>query len=80
MSEDAQAITTHLGRVIHALRRERGLSPVPYTHLRAHETPEHLVCRPPLEKKNTNNKQYTLLTRTTTAPTYSAPHQTHTTN
>jgi len=26
MSEDAQAITTHLGRVIHALRRERGLS------------------------------------------------------
>src|SRR5678815_644652 len=22
-----------------------GTSPVPYTHLRAHETPEHLVCR-----------------------------------
>ena len=28
--------------------------PVSYTHLRAHETPEHLVCRLLLEKKNTN--------------------------
>ena len=27
--------------------------PVSYTHLRAHETPEHLVCRLLLEKKNT---------------------------
>ena len=26
---------------------------VSYTHLRAHETPEHLVCRLLLEKKNT---------------------------
>jgi len=25
--------------------------PVPYTHLRAHETPEHLVCRFLLTKK-----------------------------
>src|SRR5678815_616774 len=24
--------------------RELGISPVSYTHLRAHETPEHLVC------------------------------------
>src|SRR5678815_6046239 len=31
--------------------------PVSYTHLRAHETPEHLVCRLLLEKKKkkTNN-------------------------
>ena len=28
------------------------LAPVSYTHLRAHETPEHLVCRLLLEKKN----------------------------
>src|SRR5678815_4765977 len=28
------------------------LLPVSYTHLRAHETPEHLVCRLLLEKKN----------------------------
>eukprot|EP00658_Telonema_sp_P-2_P046832 TRINITY_DN35160_c0_g1_i1.p1 TRINITY_DN35160_c0_g1~~TRINITY_DN35160_c0_g1_i1.p1 ORF type:complete len:133 (-),score=30.30 TRINITY_DN35160_c0_g1_i1:9-407(-) len=28
-----------------------GLSSVSYTHLRAHETPEHLVCRLLLEKK-----------------------------
>eukprot|EP00658_Telonema_sp_P-2_P022572 TRINITY_DN19020_c0_g1_i1.p1 TRINITY_DN19020_c0_g1~~TRINITY_DN19020_c0_g1_i1.p1 ORF type:complete len:107 (+),score=27.57 TRINITY_DN19020_c0_g1_i1:36-356(+) len=27
------------------------LKPVSYTHLRAHETPEHLVCRLLLEKK-----------------------------
>eukprot|EP00658_Telonema_sp_P-2_P061470 TRINITY_DN50172_c0_g1_i2.p1 TRINITY_DN50172_c0_g1~~TRINITY_DN50172_c0_g1_i2.p1 ORF type:complete len:389 (+),score=81.02 TRINITY_DN50172_c0_g1_i2:39-1205(+) len=32
--------------------------PVSYTHLRAHETPEHLVCRLLLEKKKKNNKQY----------------------
>ena len=29
--------------------------PVSYTHLRAHETPEHLVCRLLLEKKNNHN-------------------------
>ena len=27
---------------------------VSYTHLRAHETPEHLVCRLLLEKKKTS--------------------------
>src|SRR5678816_4715519 len=30
---------------------------VSYTHLRAHETPEHLVCRLLLEKKNKKTKQ-----------------------
>eukprot|EP00658_Telonema_sp_P-2_P012435 TRINITY_DN14734_c0_g2_i1.p1 TRINITY_DN14734_c0_g2~~TRINITY_DN14734_c0_g2_i1.p1 ORF type:complete len:102 (+),score=23.25 TRINITY_DN14734_c0_g2_i1:185-490(+) len=29
---------------------------VSYTHLRAHETPEHLVCRLLLEKKKKNTK------------------------
>eukprot|EP00658_Telonema_sp_P-2_P042922 TRINITY_DN30886_c0_g1_i1.p1 TRINITY_DN30886_c0_g1~~TRINITY_DN30886_c0_g1_i1.p1 ORF type:complete len:121 (-),score=22.98 TRINITY_DN30886_c0_g1_i1:70-432(-) len=29
---------------------------VSYTHLRAHETPEHLVCRLLLEKKKNNKK------------------------
>eukprot|EP00658_Telonema_sp_P-2_P033385 TRINITY_DN24515_c0_g1_i2.p1 TRINITY_DN24515_c0_g1~~TRINITY_DN24515_c0_g1_i2.p1 ORF type:complete len:227 (-),score=46.44 TRINITY_DN24515_c0_g1_i2:101-781(-) len=33
-----------------------GTNPVSYTHLRAHETPEHLVCRLLLEKKKKNNK------------------------
>ena len=28
-----------------------GFATVSYTHLRAHETPEHLVCRLLLEKK-----------------------------
>src|SRR5674536_94088 len=28
-----------------------GYPPVSYTHLRAHETPEHLVCRPLLDNK-----------------------------
>ena len=31
--------------------------PVSYTHLRAHETPEHLVCRLLLEKKKKKKKQ-----------------------
>eukprot|EP00658_Telonema_sp_P-2_P008660 TRINITY_DN13271_c0_g1_i6.p1 TRINITY_DN13271_c0_g1~~TRINITY_DN13271_c0_g1_i6.p1 ORF type:complete len:345 (+),score=70.33 TRINITY_DN13271_c0_g1_i6:134-1168(+) len=31
-------------------------APVSYTHLRAHETPEHLVCRLLLEKKKKKNK------------------------
>src|SRR5678816_4093337 len=33
-----------------------GLFPVSYTHLRAHETPEHLVCRLLLEKKKIYSK------------------------
>eukprot|EP00658_Telonema_sp_P-2_P050257 TRINITY_DN382_c0_g1_i20.p1 TRINITY_DN382_c0_g1~~TRINITY_DN382_c0_g1_i20.p1 ORF type:complete len:178 (-),score=50.01 TRINITY_DN382_c0_g1_i20:48-581(-) len=33
------------------------LGPVSYTHLRAHETPEHLVCRLLLEKKKKKKKQ-----------------------
>eukprot|EP00658_Telonema_sp_P-2_P015982 TRINITY_DN16185_c0_g1_i6.p1 TRINITY_DN16185_c0_g1~~TRINITY_DN16185_c0_g1_i6.p1 ORF type:complete len:261 (+),score=56.95 TRINITY_DN16185_c0_g1_i6:98-880(+) len=32
------------------------ISAVSYTHLRAHETPEHLVCRLLLEKKKKKNK------------------------
>src|SRR5678815_6106134 len=31
--------------------RDETPPPVSYTHLRAHETPEHLVCRLLLEKK-----------------------------
>src|SRR5678816_4322614 len=31
--------------------KEEYYRPVSYTHLRAHETPEHLVCRLLLEKK-----------------------------
>src|SRR5678815_336967 len=39
------------------IRFLRELGPVSYTHLRAHETPEHLVCRLLLEKKKkTDNK------------------------
>ena len=30
---------------------------VSYTHLRAHETPEHLVCRLLLEKKKKKNQK-----------------------
>eukprot|EP00658_Telonema_sp_P-2_P014895 TRINITY_DN15685_c0_g1_i4.p1 TRINITY_DN15685_c0_g1~~TRINITY_DN15685_c0_g1_i4.p1 ORF type:complete len:327 (+),score=49.78 TRINITY_DN15685_c0_g1_i4:115-1095(+) len=33
----------------------QGRDAVSYTHLRAHETPEHLVCRLLLEKKKKNN-------------------------
>src|SRR5678815_3575087 len=36
-----------LDRVLdgHDVRGTRRVDPVSYTHLRAHETPEHLVCR-----------------------------------
>ena len=33
---------------------------VSYTHLRAHETPEHLVCRLLLDKKKRKNRHNTL--------------------
>ena len=36
------------------------LKAVSYTHLRAHETPEQLVCRLLLEKKNQNFNFYSL--------------------
>src|SRR5674536_376105 len=42
------------------VQRLTGLMAVSYTHLRAHETPEHLVCRLLLEKKKkkkTNNQK-----------------------
>eukprot|EP00658_Telonema_sp_P-2_P044347 TRINITY_DN3220_c0_g1_i10.p1 TRINITY_DN3220_c0_g1~~TRINITY_DN3220_c0_g1_i10.p1 ORF type:complete len:140 (+),score=13.83 TRINITY_DN3220_c0_g1_i10:392-811(+) len=32
-------------------KKKSSTEPVSYTHLRAHETPEHLVCRLLLEKK-----------------------------
>eukprot|EP00658_Telonema_sp_P-2_P024630 TRINITY_DN19903_c0_g1_i1.p1 TRINITY_DN19903_c0_g1~~TRINITY_DN19903_c0_g1_i1.p1 ORF type:complete len:124 (-),score=17.76 TRINITY_DN19903_c0_g1_i1:12-383(-) len=46
-----------------------GTIAVSYTHLRAHETPEHLVCRLLLEKKkkskenNKNTKEISEITR-----------------
>ena len=45
-----------------------GLDPktVDYTHLRAHETPEHLVCRLLLEKKKTTTKSRARLVLHTT--------------
>ena len=39
-------------------------TPVSYTHLRAHETPEHLVCRLLLEKKKHTQVSSTLNTYT----------------
>eukprot|EP00658_Telonema_sp_P-2_P068984 TRINITY_DN58031_c0_g1_i1.p1 TRINITY_DN58031_c0_g1~~TRINITY_DN58031_c0_g1_i1.p1 ORF type:complete len:120 (+),score=9.42 TRINITY_DN58031_c0_g1_i1:149-508(+) len=42
-------------------RLESSLLPVSYTHLRAHETPEHLVCRLLLEKKKNKLTQYHIL-------------------
>ena len=43
-----------------------GLSPVSYTHLRAHETVLDLVCRLLLEKKNHHlNKRFLTLTTIT---------------
>src|SRR5678815_5895757 len=39
----------------HENEKTGGNLPVSYTHLRAHETPEHLVCRLLLEKKKKNS-------------------------
>eukprot|EP00658_Telonema_sp_P-2_P071217 TRINITY_DN6051_c0_g1_i3.p2 TRINITY_DN6051_c0_g1~~TRINITY_DN6051_c0_g1_i3.p2 ORF type:complete len:115 (-),score=6.70 TRINITY_DN6051_c0_g1_i3:56-400(-) len=36
---------------------KHGVDPVSYKHLRAHETPEHLVCRLLLEKKKRKRKK-----------------------
>eukprot|EP00658_Telonema_sp_P-2_P009637 TRINITY_DN13592_c0_g1_i3.p1 TRINITY_DN13592_c0_g1~~TRINITY_DN13592_c0_g1_i3.p1 ORF type:complete len:155 (+),score=26.40 TRINITY_DN13592_c0_g1_i3:168-632(+) len=53
--------TIHPGRDASgaALSRSSALAsrPVSYTHLRAHETPEHLVCRLLLEKKKKKKKR-----------------------
>eukprot|EP00658_Telonema_sp_P-2_P067169 TRINITY_DN56105_c0_g1_i1.p1 TRINITY_DN56105_c0_g1~~TRINITY_DN56105_c0_g1_i1.p1 ORF type:complete len:137 (-),score=53.58 TRINITY_DN56105_c0_g1_i1:105-515(-) len=38
-------------------KKKQEVKPVSYTHLRAHETPEHLVCRLLLEKKKKKNKK-----------------------
>eukprot|EP00658_Telonema_sp_P-2_P025501 TRINITY_DN20273_c0_g1_i12.p1 TRINITY_DN20273_c0_g1~~TRINITY_DN20273_c0_g1_i12.p1 ORF type:complete len:142 (-),score=13.27 TRINITY_DN20273_c0_g1_i12:9-434(-) len=40
--------------------------PVSYTHLRAHETPEHLVCRLLLEKKKKKNTTQSIYCQFTT--------------
>ena len=37
--------------------KSAGIQSVSYTHLRAHETPEHLVCRLLLEKKKRKKKK-----------------------
>eukprot|EP00658_Telonema_sp_P-2_P012322 TRINITY_DN14695_c0_g1_i9.p2 TRINITY_DN14695_c0_g1~~TRINITY_DN14695_c0_g1_i9.p2 ORF type:complete len:105 (-),score=33.99 TRINITY_DN14695_c0_g1_i9:69-383(-) len=39
--------------------------PVSYTHLRAHETPEHLVCRLLLEKKKKKTTKISTITNNT---------------
>ena len=44
-----KAEVTEVGQVLSV---GDGIATVSYTHLRAHETPEHLVCRLLLEKKN----------------------------
>src|SRR5678816_2222002 len=42
---------TFPSRYSFTIGRQEYLASVSYTHLRAHETPEHLVCRLLLEKK-----------------------------
>ena len=45
-------LMARLGTAVFAYNSElNDTCPVSYTHLRAHETPEHLVCRLLLEKK-----------------------------
>ena len=56
-------ITPRLKRIIdqsndEASRLKDDYISVSYTHLRAHETPEHLVCRLLLEKKKQNTQPH----------------------
>ena len=53
LSDEKQQITDAFDK---GKSRAYATTAVSYTHLRAHETPEHLVCRLLLEKKN-NQKQ-----------------------
>eukprot|EP00658_Telonema_sp_P-2_P047087 TRINITY_DN355_c0_g1_i14.p1 TRINITY_DN355_c0_g1~~TRINITY_DN355_c0_g1_i14.p1 ORF type:complete len:128 (-),score=14.94 TRINITY_DN355_c0_g1_i14:113-496(-) len=46
-----------LTRSLVSFRSEVSSRTVSYTHLRAHETPEHLVCRLLLEKKKKKNSK-----------------------
>src|SRR5665254_26423 len=46
-----QALPTTLPCDVRTFLEGHTYGPVSYTHLRAHETPEHLVCRLLLEKK-----------------------------
>ena len=51
--------------------------PVSYTHLRAHETPEQLVCRPLLEKKKHNHPPNTQLAQDRRVPLPVKPSHAH---
>ena len=48
---DIQALLQRHGFRFSKAMGQNFLIPFSYTHLRAHETPEHLVCRLLLEKK-----------------------------
>ena len=50
---DKEGIEGALINTLNYVNTLKSLGAVSYTHLRAHETPEHLVCRLLLEKKNT---------------------------
>ena len=52
-------VTCEVDEEREVLQNEVAYVTVSYTHLRAHETPEHLVCRLLLEKKKTEHKQRT---------------------
>ena len=51
---DHKLIDQSVQEIVDAARRTGAVS---YTHLRAHETPEHLVCRLLLEKKKKKKKK-----------------------
>ena len=48
--------TLYRAQILLESEQHQALAPVSYTHLRAHETPEQLVCRLLLEKKKTSRK------------------------
>eukprot|EP00658_Telonema_sp_P-2_P086082 TRINITY_DN996_c0_g1_i5.p1 TRINITY_DN996_c0_g1~~TRINITY_DN996_c0_g1_i5.p1 ORF type:complete len:106 (+),score=22.35 TRINITY_DN996_c0_g1_i5:150-467(+) len=54
---DVRSLDSHRYNVIVVTSTIDSTNTVSYTHLRAHETPEHLVCRLLLEKKKKKKKK-----------------------
>ena len=52
------SLCVFLGHIFPIWLKFKGGKAVSYTHLRAHETPEHLVCRLLLVKKKNTNIQH----------------------
>src|SRR5678815_3640962 len=56
-SDELLCVCQHAEEWVNEHFKSHSVLTVSYTHLRAHETPEHLVCRLLLEKKKKKNEK-----------------------